>query len=95
MTKYQHMKCNLNNEINSIYMSMITCLCHYDFAVLVNYTYIDFVLFLNTADKKQVYPDELGNGFQAYIDLKIENVVHVHLCPEDQAQLKVEEIIDE
>ncbi len=40
MRKYQHMKCNLNNDIKSIYMSMITCLCHYDFAVLVNYTFI-------------------------------------------------------
>jgi hypothetical protein len=44
MKKNQHIKCNLNSEIKSIYMSMITCLCHYDFAVRVNYTYIDFVL---------------------------------------------------
>ena len=26
MRKYQNMKCNLNNDINSIYMSMMTCL---------------------------------------------------------------------
>ncbi len=80
MRKYQHMKCNLNNDIKSMYMSMITCLCHYDFAVIVNYTYIDFLLFLNTADEKQVYPDELGNGFQDYIYLKIENVVYQFMC---------------
>jgi hypothetical protein len=26
MRKYQHMKCNLNNDLKSIYMSMIPCL---------------------------------------------------------------------
>jgi hypothetical protein len=26
MRKYQNMKCNLNNDIKSIYMSMMTCL---------------------------------------------------------------------
>jgi hypothetical protein len=80
MTKYQHMKCNLNNDIKSIYMSMITFLCHYDFAVLVNYTYIDSKLFLNTTGEKQVYQDELGKRFQTYIDLKIENVVYKFMC---------------
>ncbi len=80
MRKYQHMKCNLNNDIKSIYMSMITFLCHYDFAVLVNYTYIDFVLFLNTAGENQVYPDELRKGFQTYRDLKIKNVVYEFMC---------------
>ncbi len=27
-----------------------------------------------------MYPDELGNGFQTYIDLKIENVVYKFMC---------------
>jgi hypothetical protein len=27
-----------------------------------------------------VYPDELGNGFWDYIDLKIENVVYDFMC---------------
>ncbi len=49
-------------------------------AVIVNYTSIDFLLFLNTAGEKQVYPDELGKGFQTYIDLKIENVVYEFMC---------------
>jgi hypothetical protein len=38
MRKYQNMKCNLNNDIKSLYMSMTTCLCESTFAVIVNYT---------------------------------------------------------
>ena len=30
--KYQHMKCNLNNNIKSLYMSTTTCLCKSTFA---------------------------------------------------------------
>ena len=48
MRKYQHMKCNLNNDIKSLYMSMTTCLCESTFAVLVNYTDIYFTLCLHT-----------------------------------------------
>ena len=48
MRKYQHMKCNLNNNIESLYMSMTTCLCESTFAVLVNYTDIYFTLCLHT-----------------------------------------------
>jgi hypothetical protein len=80
MRQYQHMTCNLNNDIKYIYMSMITYLCYYYFAVLVYYTYIYFVLCLTTTDQKQVCPDELGNGFQTYVDLKIENVVYNFIC---------------
>jgi HEPN domain-containing protein len=78
--KYQHMKCNLNSDIKSIYMSTMTCLCHFAFAILVNYTDIYFTLCLNTTEERVVYPDELGNGFQTYIDLKIQNVVYDFMC---------------
>jgi len=46
----------------------------------VNYIDIYFILCLNTAEERVVYPDELGNGFQTYIDLKIENVVYNFMC---------------
>jgi hypothetical protein len=55
MRKYQHMKYNLNNDIKSIYMSTMTCLCHYAFAVLVNYTNIYYKLCLNTVDERVAY----------------------------------------
>ncbi len=42
MRKYLNMKCNLNNDIKLVYMSMTTCLCESTFAVLVNYTDIYF-----------------------------------------------------
>jgi len=40
------MKCNLNNDIKLLYMSMTTCLCESTFAVLVNYTDIYLILCL-------------------------------------------------
>ena len=42
MRKYLNMKCNLNNDIKSVYMSMTTCLCESTFAGIVNYTDIYF-----------------------------------------------------
>jgi hypothetical protein len=58
-------KCNLNNDIKSLYMSTITCLCESTFTVLVNYTDIYFMLCLNTTEERvKVWPDELGKGFQ-------------------------------
>jgi hypothetical protein len=36
MRKYHTMKCNLNNDIKSFYMSTTTCLFESTFAVLVN-----------------------------------------------------------
>jgi hypothetical protein len=68
MRKYQCMKCNMNNDIKLLYMSTMTCLCKSTFAVLVNYTDINFILCLNTAEERVVYPDELGKGFQDYED---------------------------
>jgi hypothetical protein len=69
MRKYQHMKCNLNNDIKLLYMSMKTCLCESTFAVLVNYTDIYFILCLNnTGERTKVWPDELGKGFQDYVN---------------------------
>ena len=44
MRKYLNMKCNLNNDIKSVYMSMTTCLCESTFAVIVNYTDIYFII---------------------------------------------------
>jgi hypothetical protein len=65
MRKYQHMKCNLNNDIKSLYMMMTTFLCESTFTVLVNYTGIYFILCLNNTGKRtRVWPDELGKGFQ-------------------------------
>ncbi len=46
----------------------------------MNYIDIYFILCLNTTEERVVYPDELGNGFQTYIDLKIENVVYNFMC---------------
>jgi hypothetical protein len=46
----------------------------------VNYTDIYFILCLRTADERVVYPDELGKGFQTYIDLKIKKVVYNFIC---------------
>jgi len=81
MRKYQHMKCNLNNDIKLLYMSMKTCLCESTFAVLVNYTDIYFILCLiHTGEKTKVWPDELGKGFQDYVKLKLEHVVYNFMC---------------
>ena len=44
MRKYQHMKCNLNNKIKSLYMSMITYWCESNVTDLVNYTNIYVIL---------------------------------------------------
>ena len=49
---YQHMKCNLNNDIISLYMSMTTCVCESTFAVLVNYTDIYYILCLNNTGER-------------------------------------------
>jgi hypothetical protein len=47
----------------------------------VNYTDIYFILCLNTTeDNLRVYPEELGNGFQDYIDLKSDSLVYDFLC---------------
>jgi hypothetical protein len=81
MRKYQHMKCNLNNDIRSLYMSMKTCLCESTFAVLVNYIGIYVILCLiNTGERTKVWPDELGKGFQDYVKLKLEHVVYDFMC---------------
>ena len=59
MRKYQHMKCNLYNDIKSLYMSMTTCLCESTFTVLANYTDIYIILCLNTTEERvKVWPDE-------------------------------------
>jgi hypothetical protein len=42
--------------------------------------YFIFILCLKTADERAVYPDEIGKGFQTYIDLKIEKVVYNFIC---------------
>ena len=81
LRKYQHMKCNLNNDIKSLYMSMKTCLCESTFAVLVDYTDIYFILCLiDAGERTQVWPDELGKGFQDYVKLKLEHVVYDFMC---------------
>jgi hypothetical protein len=47
----------------------------------VNYTAIYFILSPNTAEyNMRVYPEELGNGFQDYIDLKSKALVYDFLC---------------
>ncbi len=47
----------------------------------MNYTDIYFILCLNTAeDNMMVYPEELGNGFQDYIDIKRDSLVYNFLC---------------
>ncbi len=98
MRKYQHMKCNLNNNIKSLYMSTTTSLCEPTFAVLVNYTDIYFILCLNTTEERvKVWPDELGKGFQDYVKFPTRACgvrIHVHLRPEDEARHKVEETLD-
>jgi hypothetical protein len=79
--KYQTMKCNLNNDIKSLYMSTTTCLCESIFAVLVNYTDIYFILCLiNAGERTKVWLDELGKGFQDYVKLKLEHVVYDFMC---------------
>ena len=81
MRKYQNMKCNLNNDIKSVYMSMTTCLCESTFAVIVNYTEIYFIICLiNAGERTKVWPDELGKGFQDYVKLKLEHVVYDFMC---------------
>jgi len=65
MRKYQHMKCNLNNDIKLLYMSTKTSLSESTFAVLVNYSDIYFILCLiNAGERTKVWPDELGKRFQ-------------------------------
>ena len=81
MRKYQHMKCNLNNDIKLLYMSMTTCQCESTFTVIVYYTDICFILHLNTTEGRVVvWPDELGKGFLDYAKLKIEHVVYNFMC---------------
>ncbi len=83
MRKYQRMKCNLNNDIKLLYMSMTTCQCESTFAVIVYYTAICFILHLNTTEERVVvWLDELGKGFQDYVKLEIEHVVYdfMSLC---------------
>jgi len=81
MRKYQHMKCNLNDDIKMLYMSTTTCLCKSTFAV--HYTDIYFILHLNTTEERVVvvvWPNELGKGFQDYVKLKPEHVVDYFMC---------------
>jgi len=52
MRKYQNMKCNLNNDIKLVYMSMTTCLCEVTFAAIVNYTDINFIICLVNAGER-------------------------------------------
>jgi hypothetical protein len=79
--KYQHMKCNLNNDIKSLYMSTITYLCESTATVLLNYTDIYGILCLNTTEERvKVWPDELGKGFQEYVKLQLEHVVYNFMC---------------
>ena len=74
-------KCNLNNDIKSLYMSTITCLCESTFTVLVNYTDIYFMLCLNTTEERvKVWPDDLGKEFQEYVKLQLEYVVYNFMC---------------
>jgi len=81
MRKYQHMKFNLNNDIKLLYMSMTICVCESTFAVLVNYTDINFILCLNnTGERTRVWPDELGKGFQEYVKHNLEHVVYDFMC---------------
>jgi hypothetical protein len=81
MRKYQHMKCNLNNNIKLLYMSTKTCLSESTVADLVNYTDIYFILCLiNACKRTKVWPDELGKGFQDYVQLKLEHVVYNFMC---------------
>ena len=67
MRKYQNMKCN---DIKSVYMSMTTCLCESTFAVIVNYPDIYFIIcrLINAGERTKVWPDELGKGFQDYVN---------------------------
>jgi hypothetical protein len=75
------MKCNLNNKIKSLYMSMITYWCESNVTDLVNYTNIYVILCLNTAEERvKVWPDELGKGFQEYVQLQLEHVVYDFMC---------------
>ena len=81
MRIYQHMKCNLNNKIKSLYMSMITYWCESNVTDLVNYTNIYVILCLKTTEERvQVWPDELGKGFQEYVKLQLEHVVYDFMC---------------
>ena len=75
------MKCNLNNDIKLLYMSMTTCVCESTFTVLVNYTAIYFTLCLNnTGERTRVWPDDLGKGFQEYVKHNLEHVVYNFMC---------------
>jgi hypothetical protein len=79
--KYQHMKCNLINDIKSLYMSRTTCLFKSTFTVLVNYTDIYCILCLNTTEERVVvWPDKLGKRFQDYVKLRLEHVVYDFMC---------------
>ena len=81
MRKYLNMKCNLNNDIKSVYMSMPICLCESTFTVILNYTDIYFIICLiNAGERTKVWPDELGKGFQDYVKLKLEHVVYDFMC---------------
>ena len=74
------MKCNLNNDIKSLYMSMTTCVCESTFTVLVNYTAIYFTLCLNnTGERTRVWPN-VGKGFQEYVKHNLEHVVYNFMC---------------
>ena len=82
MRKYLNMKCNLNNDIKSVYMSMPICLCESTFTVILNYTDIYFIIcrLINAGERTRVWPDELGKGFQDYVKLKLEHVVYDFMC---------------
>ena len=74
MRKYQHMKCNLNNEIKSIYLSMtknMSC-CLFP----VNCTDITMIRSLQpTEDPRMVNPDKLSKGVDEYFDVGNESAV--------------------
>ena len=79
MRKYQHLKCNLNNEIKSIYLSMtknMSC-CLFP----VNCTDITMIRSLQpTEDPRMVNPDKLSKGVDEYFDVGNESAVFEFVC---------------
>ncbi len=79
MRKYQHMKCNLNNEIKSIYLSMTNNMHCCLFSV--NCTDITMMRSLQpTEDPRMVNPNMLSKGIDEYFDVGNESAVFEFVC---------------
>ncbi len=64
MRKYQRMKCNLNNKIKAIYLSM-TEIKHAPSSMYVNCTDITFICLLHTTeDTRMMNLDKVSKGIE-------------------------------